>query len=107
MVSSKGICKTIAYTYILRCKDGSLYCGYTTDIKRRESEHKNSIGSKYVKAHKFECLEIFIELESKSLAMKMESAIKKLSKSKKEALILGDLSILEDINIEYISYNRV
>lgn len=95
------------YTYILRCKDKSLYCGYTTDIKRREKEHKNGVGSKYVRAHKFERLEIFIELESKSLAMKMECAIKKLSKEKKEALILGDISILENINIKYLSYNRV
>lgn len=95
------------YTYMLRCRDKSIYCGYTTDIKRRESEHKNGIGSKYVRAHKFEKLEIFIELESKSLAMKMESALKKLSKDKKEALILGDTSILKNTNIKYISYNRV
>ncbi len=94
------------YTYLLRCKDSSLYCGYTTDIERREKEHKNKIGSKYVRAHGFSSLELYIKLESKSKAMKMESAIKKLSKQKKEKLIEGDNSILDLIDIDYISIWR-
>ena len=95
------------YAYILRCMDNSLYCGYTTDIKRREEEHRNKIGSKYVRAHGFKHMEIYIELETKSLAMKMESAIKKLSKKKKEDFIAGDDSIIDSIGIEYISINRI
>ncbi|MBC2577436.1 GIY-YIG nuclease family protein [Peptostreptococcus russellii] len=95
------------YTYILRCKDNSLYCGYTTDISRREEEHKNKIGSKYVRAHGFKKLELYIVLESKSLAMKMECAIKKLSKGKKEKLIQGDDSIIDKLDIDYISINRL
>lgn len=95
------------YTYILRCRDNSLYCGYTTDIKRRENEHKNKIGSKYVRTHGFSYLELFIELETKSMAMKMESAIKKLSKNKKEKFISGDNTIIDDIGIKYLSINRL
>lgn len=95
------------YTYILRCKDNSLYCGYTTDIIRREKEHKNKVGSKYVRAHGFSHLELCIELETKNLAMKMESAIKKLSKNKKEKFIAGDNSIIDEIGIKYLSVKRL
>ena len=38
------------YTYIIRCKDNTLYTGYTTDIERRMKEHKSGINSKYTKA---------------------------------------------------------
>lgn len=91
------------YTYILRCEDGSLYCGYTTDIERREKEHRNSIGSKYVRAHKFKKLEMVITLKTKSDAMKMESAIKKFTKAKKEKIIAGDESFIRKLDIEYLS----
>lgn len=94
------------YTYILRCEDNSLYCGYTTDIERRESEHKSSIGSKYVRAHKFKKMEVYIKLETKSLAMKMERAIKKLTKNQKEDFIAGNDLVIEKLNIDYISVHR-
>ena len=36
------------YFYILRCKDNSLYCGYTNNLKAREALHNSGKGSKYV-----------------------------------------------------------
>lgn len=92
------------FTYIIRCKDNSLYCGYTTDIYRRIDEHKNSIGSKYVKAKKFMKLELVISLNTKSDAMKMEFFIKNLSKKNKESLILGNFSLLDKSEIKYKIY---
>ncbi|WP_242961487.1 GIY-YIG nuclease family protein [Peptostreptococcus faecalis] len=86
---------------MLRCKDNSIYCGYTTDINRRIAEHKNGIGSKYVKAKGFKSLELYIKLSTKKDAMKMEFAIKKLTKSKKEKIINGDFCELNKFNIEY------
>lgn len=90
------------YTYLIRCEDNSLYCGYTSDIIRRVEEHRNGIGSKYVRAHKFKKLEVFFTLKSKSLAMRLESRIKKLSKYKKEKIVLKDVEIIGKLGVEYI-----
>lgn len=90
------------YTYLIRCKDSSLYCGYSSDIERRVYEHKNKIGSKYTRAKGFSRLEMYILSESKSSAMKLEHFIKKLSKDEKERLIMGEYSILDKSNIKII-----
>ena len=75
------------FTYIVRCKDNSLYTGYTTDIKRRMNEHKNGINSKYTKAKGFEKLEVYYISSTRSQAMKLESYIKKLTRKKKLLII--------------------
>ena len=38
------------YVYMLRCGDGSLYTGSTTDVARRLREHQNGTGAKYTRA---------------------------------------------------------
>ncbi len=38
-----------AFVYLLRCADGSLYCGWTTDPERRERQHQNGTASRYTK----------------------------------------------------------
>lgn len=78
------------FCYILRCKDGSLYTGYTTDLDRRVYEHNTSSkGAKYTKSRRPCKLVYYEEFDSKSDAMKRESAIKKFSKKKKEELVEG------------------
>lgn len=78
------------FCYILRCKDGSLYTGYTTDLDRRVDEHNTSNkGAKYTKSRRPCRLVYFEEFDNKSDAMKREAAIKKLSKKKKEELVEG------------------
>ena len=47
------------YTYIIRCRDNSLYTGYTIDIKRRLREHTKGINSKYTRSRGFSKLEIY------------------------------------------------
>ncbi len=78
------------YTYMLRCSDGSIYTGITTDLTRRMSEHFNKLetGAKYTHSHTAVKLEIAWESENKSFASKLEYHIKHLSKRNKEALIL-------------------
>lgn len=83
------------FTYIIRCKDNSLYTGYTTDINRRMKEHEKGINSKYTKSKGFNNIEIYFISNSRSKAMKLESYIKKLSRIKK-------LWIIENGN-EFIS----
>lgn len=75
------------YTYMIRCKDNSLYTGYTTDIKRRMKEHEKGINSKYTKSRGFLKLEIYFICSSKSDAMKLEYKIKKKSRYQKLNII--------------------
>ena len=77
------------YVYMLRCMDNSIYTGITVDINRRMEEHfsKNEKCAKYTYTHIAKKLEIVWECENKSLASKLEYAIKKLTKQNKEKLI--------------------
>lgn len=75
------------FVYILRCRDDSLYTGYTQDIEKRLRQHEAGLASKYTRVRLPLCLVHLEEWESKSLALKREYAIKQLSKAKKEALI--------------------
>ena len=77
------------YTYILRCKDNSLYTGITTDLERRLKEHKEKgeKTAKYTLRHEAERMEIAWESENRVLASKLEFNIKKLVKKQKEELI--------------------
>ena len=78
------------YTYILKCRDNSFYCGYTTDIKRRVEEHNMGKGAKYTKSRLPVELIHFEEFETKSQALKRECAIKKLTRKQKMELIEGE-----------------
>lgn len=75
------------FTYIISCKDSSLYTGYTSDIKRRMKEHERGVNSKYTRAKGFEKLEVYFVSNSKSRAMKLESKIKKFTRLKKLSII--------------------
>lgn len=77
------------YTYILRCKDNSLYTGITTDLERRLKEHKEKgeKTAKYTLRHEAEKMEIAWKSENRVLASKLEFNIKRLTKKQKEELI--------------------
>ena len=75
------------YTYMVRCSDGSLYTGYTTNLKRREKAHNSGKGAKYTRGRRPVTLVYFEEFETKEEAMRRDAAIKKLSKEKKELLV--------------------
>ena len=77
------------YTYMIRCKDNSIYTGMTNDIEKRMDEHFNrkKEGAKYTKSHQAEKIEIVWKTKEKTLACKLEYRIKTLPKSKKETLI--------------------
>ena len=86
------------YLYIVRCHDGSLYTGIATDVARRFSEHqgKGDKGSKYLRGRGPMVLVFQKELGSRSLALGVESKVKKLSKTIKEKLI-QDNGYIEEI----------
>lgn len=78
------------YTYMLRCKDNSIYTGITNDLNKRISEHfsKDKKGAKYTKSHDALRVETVWQTKEKSLACKLEYYIKDLTKIEKENLII-------------------
>ena len=75
------------YVYVLQCSDNSLYCGITTDVERRVSEHQSGVGAKYTRAKLPVKLLVFWTEENRSEATKAEIAFKKLRKKKKLQVI--------------------
>ena len=76
------------YTYILKCKDGSLYTGWTNDLEQRVAAHNTGKGAKYTKARRPVELVYFEEFETKEQAMKREYAIKQMARIDKLYLVL-------------------
>ena len=74
------------YTYMLKCKDGTYYTGYTNDLEKRVKAHNEGKGAKYTKGRGPVELIYYEEYEDKSLAMRREWEIKRLSKTQKEEL---------------------
>ncbi len=75
------------YTYILRCRDGTLYTGWTNDIEKRVKAHNEGKGAKYTKARLPVKLVYSEAFETKTEAMKREYAIKRMRREAKEKLI--------------------
>lgn len=76
-----------AYTYILECKDGSLYTGWTNDLTQRVKAHNEGRGAKYTRSHRPVHLVYFESFATKEEALAREAAIKKLTRAAKLALI--------------------
>lgn len=79
------------YTYMLKCSDGSVYCGYTTDLRRRIAVHNSGKGAKYTRSRLPVSLAYFEVFDTKNAAMSREFHLKHLSHEQKEALIEGFL----------------
>lgn len=77
----------LKYTYMLKCRDGSLYTGWTTDLDKRVTCHNAGKGEKYTRARRPVELVYFEQFKTKEEAMRRECEIKKLSRKKKEELI--------------------
>ena len=84
------------YTYILRCGDGSLYCGWTNDLEKRIDAHNSGDGAKYTWGRRPVTLVYYEKFDNKSSAMQRELEIKKLTKKQKERLILEGAELLRD-----------
>ena len=77
----------VNYTYIVECKDGSLYTGWTNDIIERLHKHNAGTGAKYTRSRRPVKL-VFLETHrTKSEAMRREASIKKMSRTDKLLLI--------------------
>ena len=77
------------YTYIVECADGTLYCGWTNNLKKRIADHNAGKGAKYTKPRLPVKLVYSETFDTKEEAMSREWHIKHLSRAKKQELIRG------------------
>ena len=77
------------YTYILRCRDGSYYTGWTNNLAARVEKHNAGLGGKYTRARCPVELVYYETFDTKEAAMSREWHLKQLTRSEKEALIAG------------------
>ena len=77
--------------YVIRCADGSLYAGISTDVARRMSEHRDDAGkgAKFLRGKGPLELVCSQAVGNRSRALKVEHRFRKLSKGQKESLLAG------------------
>ena len=75
------------WVYVLRCADGTLYTGVTTDCDRRLAQHNAGTASKYTRSRRPVEMAYREPAKSHGAALRRELAIKRLSRAAKEALI--------------------
>lgn len=78
------------YTYIVKCRDGSLYTGWTNDLERRVREHNAGKGAKYTKSRRPVALAYYETFDTKQEAMSREYAIKRMKRKEKLKLVNAD-----------------
>ncbi|KZL90038.1 GIY-YIG nuclease family protein [Clostridium magnum] len=81
------------YVYILKCSDGTLYTGYTNNLKKRLEVHNRGKGAKYTRCRLPVELVYFEEYSTKSEATKREYAIKQLTRESKIKLTENNTNI--------------
>ena len=76
------------HLYLLRCRDGSVYAGITTDLERRFREHVSGHGAKYTRAHPPECVLGSRRYPDRGSALRAECTLKRQPKARKLAWLL-------------------
>jgi putative endonuclease len=74
------------YVYLLRCRDDTLYCGITNDLARRIAAHQAGTGARYTRGRGPLTLVFARRCRDKSMALRLEYAIKQLPRDAKLAL---------------------
>ncbi len=78
---------TDAWVYLLRCRDGSLYTGWTVDLERRLARHNAGTASRYTASRLPIELAVAFPMSSRTAARREEARIKRLGRAAKLALI--------------------
>ena len=73
--------------YVLRCRDGSLYTGVTTDVARRLAQHRSGRASRYTRGRLPVRLVYMEPCADRSAALRREATVKRLSRAAKERLV--------------------
>ena len=77
----------MAYVYLLRCADDSLYCGWTTDVGRRLIAHRAGTASRYTRSRLPVELAAAFPVADRSAALREEARIKRLPRAAKLRLV--------------------
>ncbi|BAN68581.1 GIY-YIG nuclease family protein [endosymbiont of unidentified scaly snail isolate Monju] len=83
------------HLYLIRCADGSLYTGITTDVQRRLDEHRHNRGARRLRGRGPLELVYSRPVGDRSRALRIEHRVKRLKRAAKEALVAGDLPLPE------------
>ena len=83
------------YVYMLRCADGTLYTGWTTDLERRLAAHNAGEGAKYTRSRRPVVLVYSETLPTRQEALRREAAIKRLTRAQK-LLLCGQEATLPE-----------
>ena len=75
------------YTYLLRCADGTFYCGWTNHLMERVRMHNEGRGAKYTRGRRPVELVYYEEFATRQEAMRREYAIKRLNRKDKQLLM--------------------
>lgn len=78
------------YFYVLSCRDGSLYAGYTNNIERRIKQHNEGKGAKYTKGRGPVSLLYSKIFNNKGDALKAEYEFKQWTRKKKEEFLIKE-----------------
>lgn len=81
------------FIYLLRCANGDLYTGISTDVQRRLQQHASNRGAKRLRGKGPLLLEFSQSVGDRATAQRLEYRVKKLSRQQKEALIAGRLAL--------------
>lgn len=75
------------FVYVVRCRRGTFYTGYTTDVVRRVREHNQGRGGRYTRSHGPVELVAVWSFPTRAAALRAEHAFKRLPRPRKVALI--------------------
>ena len=76
------------YTYMVRCRDNSLYTGWAADVEQRVKTHNSGKGAKYTRSRLPVTLVYYETYPTKQEAMRREWEIKQLTREEKKKLIV-------------------
>ncbi len=79
----------MAFVYLLECRDGTLYTGWTTDLAARVAAHNQGTGAKYTRSRRPVRLVYWESVADRSAALRREAALRRLPRAAKQALIRG------------------
>jgi len=75
------------FVYLVECSDGTLYCGATTDVSRRVTEHNRGTASRYTRGRRPVVLVSQAPCPDRGSALVLEAAVKKLPRKEKRVFL--------------------
>jgi len=81
------------HLYLVRCGDGSLYTGISTDVERRLAAHRDNRGARRLRGRGPLELVFCSAVGDRAAALRVEYRVKQLSRRDKERLVRGEASL--------------